>query len=598
MVWAQLFPLAVLAEDSLVQGGSSSGETVSLPAETSSEGSVPAGNSESEAGGAEEGQGASSPAAAAAPFTIALNGMGGTAEATTVQTDEQGFLPEIPAAEKEGYSLLGWAKEEVFLPENFTEEDLAAVPLVTGETLFTENRTLYAVWAPSAPARARTLGAGWDGAATEEPALVGEVYKIGSPEELAWFRNAVNAGSKQIDAVLTANIDLNNKEWVPIGGGDGYATTCFNGSFNGAGYAITGLSINASFNHAGLFGYMNNAAAIVQNLSVAGNITSTSTNVGGIVGTLANGTVQNCSFSGLVANTKASFGYAGGIVGYFNNSSAANNPTARGCVNSGAITGPYAGGIAGYGKGGSILECYNTGAIKGTTRAGGIAGQLQNNFVCGNCYNAGEVSGSATKGEIVDFLYSSAVLNNCGYKAGTTLFGAGTGTANSCFSFTTPAELLAGLGTAYKPSEGGYPVLAWQNGGTGGTDPVLDPAVTLRGTNTIFVEKGTTPNQTTITLALQDIEEKDITGIVWNTSVLKGALPLEEIVSVSHPENNNTSIILAALKGGGVIRVEAIVAVGEASYTAAFDVSVIPQITYASVVNANAAHGVYPVLGE
>lgn len=533
-------------------------------------------------------------------FTITLHPMGGLTDVATVQTDEDGFLQELPSAEKEYFSFLGWAQQEVTFPVDYTNEDVASVSLVSKETQFTEDTTIYAVWALNAIMQPRLLGEVWDGTKAVEPSQIDGVYQVGSPEELAWFRDTVNTGSNQISAVLTGDIDLNNMEWVPIGGGNGLATTCFNGSFDGAGYSITGVSINATFNFAGLFGYINDPAALVQNLSVRGCITSTSNNVGGIVGALAKGTVQNCSFEGSVTNTKSSSGYAGGIVGYFNNSSSANNPTVRGCVNKGAITGPWAGGIAGYGKFGTILECYNIGAVSGKTRAGGIAGQMQNNFISGNCYSTGVLSGSSTKGEITDFLYSTATLNRCGYAV--TLYGAGAGTATDCAIFTTPEELLSTVGNAFvadtKNINNGYPILAWQGGAAGGGEAVVNPAVSLQGATTIFVEKGVSPNATTVTLALQDINEESVSAIEWKTVLVKGSLPLEDIVSISSPENNRFSLILSAIKGGGVIQVQVAVTVGEEIYTDTIDISVVPQITYASVINADATHGVYPVLGE
>ena len=67
----------------------------------------------------------------------------------------------------------------------------------------------------------------WDGVDdVKEPKQVGEVYQIGSAEELAWFAKEVNSG-KTIDAVLTKDIDLENKGWNPIG------LSGFKGNFNG-----------------------------------------------------------------------------------------------------------------------------------------------------------------------------------------------------------------------------------------------------------------------------------------------------------------------------------------------------------------------------
>ena len=69
---------------------------------------------------------------------------------------------------------------------------------------------------------------GWDGETTKEPAQVDGVYQIGTAEELAWFADQVNTyHNTGIKAVLTDDIDLNNREWAPMGS-DGQA---YGGSF-------------------------------------------------------------------------------------------------------------------------------------------------------------------------------------------------------------------------------------------------------------------------------------------------------------------------------------------------------------------------------
>lgn len=59
-------------------------------------------------------------------------------------------------------------------------------------------------------------------------------YKIGTAAELKEFRDLVNDGQRDICAVLTADIDLNNEEWTPIGDGTYYKR--FNGTFDGQSY--------------------------------------------------------------------------------------------------------------------------------------------------------------------------------------------------------------------------------------------------------------------------------------------------------------------------------------------------------------------------
>ena len=58
----------------------------------------------------------------------------------------------------------------------------------------------------------------WDGTTTTPPQQVNDVYQISTGAELAWLAAAVNDGTvSNADAVLTADIDLGNQEWTPIG---------------------------------------------------------------------------------------------------------------------------------------------------------------------------------------------------------------------------------------------------------------------------------------------------------------------------------------------------------------------------------------------
>ena len=253
-------------------------------------------------------------------------------------------------------------------------------------------------------------------------------YQISTADQLKRFRDIVNGSNGQTPnrgacAVLTANIDLNNEPWTPIGqntGDDPKDTLAYSGTFNGNGHTISGLNVTGEFAYSGLFGYTEGAA--IRDLTVAGKVTSTSTDsstaVGGIIGRAKGSTIENC---GNLCAVTAPAGHTGGIVGYaayMDDSSG----WITGCYNAGKISGgDYAGGIVGtHYDDMFIYDCYNVGAISGNCAIGGIAGS--GSFVMlFNCYNAGIVvcpGGTATPGGL--FGSGSGQVRNSYYLKGTT----------------------------------------------------------------------------------------------------------------------------------------------------------------------------------
>ena len=276
-------------------------------------------------------------------------------------------------------------------------------------------------------------GGTFSGGITGTPALVtgsgtkNDPYQIGTADGLKWFRDKVNdAKTKEetkICAVLTADIDLKNDAWTPIGqntGDDPKDTLAYSGTFNGNGHTISGLNVTGEFAYSGLFGYTEGAA--IRDLTVAGKVTSTSTDsstaVGGIIGRAKGSTIENC---GNLCAVTAPAGHTGGIVGY----AACMDDSSgwiTGCYNAGKISGgDYAGGIVGtHYDDMFIYDCYNVGAISGNCAIGGIAGS--GSFVMlFNCYNAGIVvcpGGTATPGGL--FGSGSGQIRNSYYLKGTT----------------------------------------------------------------------------------------------------------------------------------------------------------------------------------
>lgn len=252
-------------------------------------------------------------------------------------------------------------------------------------------------------------------------------YQISTKAELEKFRDIVNGSNGEtknlsVCGKLTADIDLNNEEWTPIGN---TLSNEYAGTFNGNTKTIKGLAISGTNNSVGLFGRI--YGATIKNLTVEGsvsggtsvggivgyahaynpnfatitgcisNVTVTgASRVGGFVGEASQCNVSNCRNIGDITGTgNDNVGGTGGIVGIIDNST--SNVTVSKCFNTGKIVSVYqAGGIVGLNSSNAsshnwmITNCYNTGDIEASVgRAGGITGY--NNGKVVNCHNVGKV---------------------------------------------------------------------------------------------------------------------------------------------------------------------------------------------------------------
>lgn len=222
-------------------------------------------------------------------------------------------------------------------------------------------------------------------------------YQISTAEQLKLFRDIVNGAGGQTQnrgayAVLTANIDLNNEPWTPIGPSESGSYT---GTFDGGGHTISGLNVTGEFVYAGLFGTVKDGT--IKSLTVAGKVSPSNSQciVGGIVGYASNAVIKNCS----------------------------NHCSVTGRTTS------IIGGIAGFNSSGAIIDCYNVGTISGINYAeaiGGIVGS--NSGTISNCYNVGTVSNDTSVGEIAG--HNNGTVENCYYLAGTNLNAVGQNNSN------------------------------------------------------------------------------------------------------------------------------------------------------------------------
>lgn len=274
-------------------------------------------------------------------------------------------------------------------------------------------------------------------------------YQISTAEGLKWFRDVVNGANGQTQnlgacAELTADIDLENKEWKPIGYASNYdETKAYSGTFDGKEHTISGLKVDVPVS--GLFGCTKNAA--IKNLTVAGAVGGGSCGIagGGIVGYSVGGAIENC---GNLCEVKVRGSYpGGGIVG------SASSLTITGCYNAGKVSkgdGMRGGGIVGKGENVNIYDCYNVGEIDGyTSKRGGIVGETSGSVFVYNCYNAGSVikAGSSNDDDktvrgIVGGGDGTVQIQNCYYLEGTKADTEATAKSAEEFSNGTVLKLL------------------------------------------------------------------------------------------------------------------------------------------------------------
>ena len=185
------------------------------------------------------------------------------------------------------------------------------------------------------------------------------VYQISNAGELHWFSDYVNSGNVNANAVLLCDITDNSgvltgygalagntagfRKWTPIGN----ASNKYNGHFDGQGFTINGLFMDASaVAYGGLFGYTG-SSAVVEEVGVDYSFLKGGQYVGGIAGR-NEGTINNCYCLYTITMGDS---YVGGVVGY-------NNGTVKNCYNAGIVSATsYVGGVAGTNTA-TISNCY------------------------------------------------------------------------------------------------------------------------------------------------------------------------------------------------------------------------------------------------
>lgn len=221
----------------------------------------------------------------------------------------------------------------------------------------------------------------WYGTNSKQPVLNSDgYYEISSAAELAWFRDKVNDDEPSAKGMLTADIDLGDYDWTPIGIS---SQKSFTGELLGNGHIIRGLYIDQpKSNTLGLIGSVKGTdadhRARISGLTVHGYINGNMT-LGGIAA-MAAGYVDIAACANY-AEIHGARNNAGGIVGSFSQ------------------------------KTSTLTNCYNAGGIFAGSGRGGIIGNLANGCdeYISNVFNVGEIESHSGSHAIA---YSTSSVDN------------------------------------------------------------------------------------------------------------------------------------------------------------------------------------------
>ena len=291
----------------------------------------------------------------------------------------------------------------------------------------------------------------WDGTAepfdTSHAGTADDPILIENAEQLAYL----SQNGHQLDCQyykLMKDIDLDNRDWLPIGYYSSATSTVFNGYFDGNDHTLYHLTTtlfwwmdegyikNLTIKDSEIvlqyglncFGGMVNSAPLVENCHNYGDVildyeennNGLNWTMGGIAGKCE--TVKNCSNHGnMMVNAKSFISRLsiGGLTGYANIVEKSYN-TGEITIDSEIRNYCYMGGICGE-VSKLVKYCYNTVNMytdNNVTYIGGIVGNFYKNpdyeadtLVIAYCYNAGDISAENVGGVISKNDYENNVIN-------------------------------------------------------------------------------------------------------------------------------------------------------------------------------------------
>lgn len=262
----------------------------------------------------------------------------------------------------------------------------------------------------------------------------GDVFQISTANDLVRFTQLVNSGISDLDAKLTADIDMTDVNYSGV-------DLLYTGTFDGDNHKISNMTILSSGSgYDGLFAIAGYGAKI-QNLDVSATISGTDKRSAILVGSARNDlTITNVITRGSVtASAPTSDDGIGGVIGFAEGSTTGLTMTnvtnfANVSVATSGTYGRRAGGMIGGTTADSslkvtLLDCANYGTISARSYAGGMVGYFKptNDSTITNCSNFGTIASNgnnkaAVMGGIVGYMSNGTLTNNyssAGWELGT-----------------------------------------------------------------------------------------------------------------------------------------------------------------------------------
>lgn len=288
----------------------------------------------------------------------------------------------------------------------------------------------------------------WDGSvATDFAGGTGtesDPYRIATGAQLAFLASIVNGGDGCKDKyfVLTGDINLNNKQWTPIGNTFANALLgaspyyCFAGNFDGNNYTISNLTIGTETSPltadvCGLFGASTGTLKNINLNKVFINCVVAKMDNGYVIGGrgslagYASGHISNCTVSDLTMNTGVPSdgwvlaNWVGGFVGILDEGASVSNCGVYGSINNSSETGSIGGFIGELGQAATISHCRAEVSVTEKTNGAAVGGfigmgngETDTATMINNCYAAGNVSGGGYSGGFAGNL-NALHIKNC-----------------------------------------------------------------------------------------------------------------------------------------------------------------------------------------
>ena len=270
----------------------------------------------------------------------------------------------------------------------------------------------------------------WFSAVKEEPDGF-DADDINTPEELAWAISVVNGRTEEdggtltdptpgTNFTLTADIDMSDNFWVPIGD----KAHAYTGTFEGNGHVVTGLRSPLDKENMGMFGKLGEDATIKNTIAKVEFRDGPVTNMGSIAGSSDGSvghpvTITNCGTGGLLKGGDAT-ATVGGLIGLTD-----EYTTIQSCFAANDIT-----------------------ASSSTTAVGGLVGDNSANLY--NSYSNVVITGAGLAGGLVGLNKSGGTVENCYTTVITNAFAyENAGTITICYA---PTDVLNYIGDGIAPS--------------------------------------------------------------------------------------------------------------------------------------------------